>query len=65
MNNNGESESPCRTPLDAPKWPLGSPLIIIEKFADDKHPMIHFLHLSPKSFLSKTIYTYIVYNGQY
>lgn len=50
MKSKGERGSPCRTPLVPQDFPLGLPLIIIEKWTEHKHPRNHFFHLSPNLF---------------
>lgn len=48
VKRNGESGSPCLRPLEVEKKPLGDPFRIMEKWAVDRHPKIHFLHREPK-----------------
>ncbi|GMP75754.1 hypothetical protein CsSME_00032733 [Camellia sinensis var. sinensis] len=54
INKNGDKGSPCLRPLDAWKKSPALPFTIIAILQDDKHPQIHFLHLTPNPFLSKT-----------
>lgn len=48
IKRKGDNESPCLRPLVALNFPLGLPLIIIERFVDERQPLIHSLHLTAK-----------------
>lgn len=53
VNKKGDKVSPCLNPLVPLNLPLGYPLSIIEKEAEERQPFIYVLYLTPKPFFSK------------